>query len=215
MRRAVSMCMASCCLAALASTGTAAVSEHARIPLASTAVDADCSKAAALEVVTRLRLNDPEVPNPIFKVLCGSFTGPGSQTMVVSLSGPGNTGMIDCCPSGGKKARLWHWDGARLVAGPWKQVQTGVASSVRRSTSTRPAGTSPARSGADNDRTSTARSISRPGTSPWTSKGASRPAAGPAASATTARGTSRRPRCSATAGRSPPGRSAASLSAPG
>jgi hypothetical protein len=30
-----------------------------------------------------------------------------------------------CCPSGGTKARIWHWDGARFVAAPWKQVTKG------------------------------------------------------------------------------------------
>jgi hypothetical protein len=27
-----------------------------------------------------------------------------------------------CVPSGGKHARVWHWNGRRFVAGPWKQV---------------------------------------------------------------------------------------------
>jgi hypothetical protein len=27
-----------------------------------------------------------------------------------------------CCPSGGTKARIWHWNGASLAAGRWKQV---------------------------------------------------------------------------------------------
>jgi hypothetical protein len=58
------------------------------------AAHADCSKAAATEIVLRLHLNDPEVADPVGKVLCGSFTGPGSQTMVVSLWGPGNSGWI-------------------------------------------------------------------------------------------------------------------------
>jgi hypothetical protein len=132
---------------------------------AGTAATPDCSKAAGLEVVQRLHLNDTEVTDPVYKVLCGSFTGPGSQTMVVSLMGPGSSGMLDwvvfrwagnawellmkrhqsavltaagsdiretvsifragdsrCCPSGGTKARLWHWNGTRLVAGAWKQV---------------------------------------------------------------------------------------------
>jgi hypothetical protein len=113
-------------------------------------------------------LNDPEVADPVGKVLCGSFTGPGSQTMVVSLWGPGNTGFIHwvvfrwagdawqfvmkepagasitaagsdirqtlpiyrasdsrCCPTGGTKTRIWHWNGTRFVAGPWKQVTGG------------------------------------------------------------------------------------------
>jgi hypothetical protein len=31
-----------------------------------------------------------------------------------------------CIPSGGTRARVWHWDGTRLVAGPFKQVTPGV-----------------------------------------------------------------------------------------
>jgi hypothetical protein len=164
------LCVAFCCFAVLASPCLAAGSGRAvTTPLTSGAVGADCSKAAALAVVTRLHLNDPEVTNPVSTVLCGSFTGPGSQTMVVSLFGPGNTGMIDwvvfrwdgnawqfvmkqhqaamlsaagsdiretvsifrasdprCCPSGGKKTRIWHWNGSAFVAGPWKQVQAGA-----------------------------------------------------------------------------------------
>ena len=27
-----------------------------------------------------------------------------------------------CLPSGGKQSRIWHWDGTRLVAGPWKKT---------------------------------------------------------------------------------------------
>jgi hypothetical protein len=26
-----------------------------------------------------------------------------------------------CCPSGGTKSRLWHWNGSRFVAGPWSE----------------------------------------------------------------------------------------------
>lgn len=32
-----------------------------------------------------------------------------------------------CLPSGGRHARIWHWDGTRLVAAPWKQVAPGGA----------------------------------------------------------------------------------------
>jgi hypothetical protein len=136
-----------------------------------TAAQADCSKAAATETVLRLHLNDPEVADPVGKVLCGSFTGPGSQTMVVSLWGPGNTGLIAfavfrwaggawqflmkqpaaasitaagsdirqtlpiyrpgdprCCPTGGKKSRIWRWNGKRFVASPWKRVTPKTSS---------------------------------------------------------------------------------------
>jgi hypothetical protein len=30
-----------------------------------------------------------------------------------------------CIPSGGTHARIWHWDGSRLVPGAWKQVTKG------------------------------------------------------------------------------------------
>jgi hypothetical protein len=134
-----------------------------------TAANADCSRAAAREVVERLglSLNDPSA-DPIAKVLCGAFTGPGSQTMVVTLAGP--MGPLDwvvfrwaggawqilmrqpagasitasgsdirqtlpiyrsddprCCPTGGTKSRIWHWNGTRFTAGPWKQVTPGKA----------------------------------------------------------------------------------------
>jgi hypothetical protein len=31
-----------------------------------------------------------------------------------------------CFPSGGTHARIWHWNGTSLVAGPWKQVTAGT-----------------------------------------------------------------------------------------
>ena len=139
------------------------------VPAASRTATADCSVRAADELVKRLGLSDPSVTNPVYKVLCGAFAGPGSQTMVVSLLGPGSTGMIDwvvfrslggewqflmkrhqaavltaagsdirekvwifrsgdprCCPSGGTKARIWHWDGTRFTASAWKQVTPGA-----------------------------------------------------------------------------------------
>ena len=124
-----------------------------------------CSKAEATAVVKRLRVSDPSVADPVFKVLCGAFTGPRSQTMVASIYGPGNTGMVywavfrlaggawqllmkrhqaalltaagsdigekvliyregdsRCCPSGGTRSRIWHWNGTSFGAGPWEQA---------------------------------------------------------------------------------------------
>ncbi len=125
-----------------------------------------CSKAEATVVVKRLHLGEADVvPNPVYKVICGAFMGPGSQTMVVSLASGGasspskgwavlrlaggkwrlvmqqdegarisaagadirETAGISrpddprCCPSGGTTSRIWHWDGKRFVAGPWKR----------------------------------------------------------------------------------------------
>jgi len=37
----------------------------------------------------------------------------------VSIYRPGDA---HCCPSGGTKARTWHWGGSRFVASAWKQV---------------------------------------------------------------------------------------------
>ena len=54
-----------------------------------------CSKASARKIVAQLGLSDPFVPRPVGRVLCGSFTGPGSQTMVVSLWGEGNSGLVE------------------------------------------------------------------------------------------------------------------------
>jgi uncharacterized protein DUF6636 len=31
------------------------------------------------------------------------------------------SGDSPCFPSGGERARIWHWNGSRLVAGPWKR----------------------------------------------------------------------------------------------
>lgn len=30
-----------------------------------------------------------------------------------------------CCPTGGTKTRLWHWNGSRFVASPWKYRRVG------------------------------------------------------------------------------------------
>ena len=36
----------------------------------------------------------------------------------ISIYRPGDS---RCCPSGGTKSRLWHWNGSRFVAGPWNK----------------------------------------------------------------------------------------------
>ena len=133
--------------------------------LTSTAAS-QCSKAAALAVATRLGIvPDPTLPSPVSKVLCGPFTGSGSQAMVavfargtclpssgwavfsstggawqlvlqrtgfstLAAAGPDIRETVwvwrpndpPCNPGGGSKSRLWHWNGSRLVAGPWKQA---------------------------------------------------------------------------------------------
>jgi hypothetical protein len=170
LRRVVLLCVTSCFFVVLVSAGIAAGRQGSSKSPSTPSASGDCSKATGLEAVQRLHLNDPEVTDPVYTVLCGSFTGPGSRTMVVSLMGPGSSGMLDwvvfrwtgdawqllmkrhqaavlaaagsdiretvsifragdprCCPSGGTKSRIWHWDGTRFVASAWKQATLGNA----------------------------------------------------------------------------------------
>ncbi len=32
-----------------------------------------------------------------------------------------------CCPSGGRKTRIWRWNGARFTASPWKRIAPGAS----------------------------------------------------------------------------------------
>ena len=134
-----------------------------------TSVAGRCSKAEAIVAVTRLGLRDVSPTYPVWKVLCGAFAGTGSRTMVASISGLDNVGMLywavfrwsgsewqflmkqrhaavltadasdiretwsiyresdsRCCPSGGTKSRIWHWNGNRFTASPWKQATPGT-----------------------------------------------------------------------------------------
>jgi hypothetical protein len=126
---------------------------------------AACSKATAKQVVNQHDLNHFALPNPVHQLLCGPFTGPGSQAMAVAIQAPtcwpvqhwavftfsagswrlvheqpaylhpplvrAGSGIREttavqrpgdsrCNPSGGKRSRIWRWNGSRLVAGPWK-----------------------------------------------------------------------------------------------
>ena len=135
------------------------------------AARADCSEQIARQLVNRYHLNNFLVPNPVGQVLCGPYTGPGSEAMAVTIGGAPTCWPIQrwavfsftggdwklvldqpaflqgpliavgadikettpvyrlgdprCIPSGGTQARLWHWDGPRLVAGAWTQVTAG------------------------------------------------------------------------------------------
>jgi hypothetical protein len=147
-----------------ASSSTEAAGGGAAVP--------ECSAATAARLVEQNRLNGFGLPNPVRQVLCGSFMGPGSEAMAVTIGAPtcwpvqqwaifgyvdgawrllervpaylvppltavGNdirevtavhrSGDARCFPSGGTRARLWHWDGARFVAGPWQQLTKGRA----------------------------------------------------------------------------------------
>jgi len=142
----------------------------ATTPTAVSAAAADCSKATATSLVSQHQMNTFEVADPVQQVLCGSFTGPGSEAMAVAIGAAtcwgtqrwavfrfaaGNWQLVldqpewiflplvavggdiqvtspvfrpgdpRCLPSGGKQARVWHWDGSKFVAGPYKQVAPG------------------------------------------------------------------------------------------
>jgi hypothetical protein len=140
----------------------------------------DCSKATATQLVNDNDLNGFLLPDPIVKVLCGPFTGPGSTAMAVTIAAGtcwspqswavfnyvGDTwhlvheqgaflisfvavggdlrettpifsrGDPRCVPSGGSHARTWHWDGSKLVAGPWQRVSKGKAKKGKSTTRT-------------------------------------------------------------------------------
>jgi len=136
-----------------------------RTPVSAAA--ADCSKSTATQLVNQHNLNNFLLPDPVQQVLCGSFSGQGSEAMVVAIGAPTCWGtqrwavfrfvggdwqlVLDqpewiflpivavggdlqvsspvfrsgdprCLPSGGKQARVWHWDGSKFVASPYKQV---------------------------------------------------------------------------------------------
>ena len=154
---------------AFASSGGTSVRTPS-LEIASTA--SRCSKATALRLVNQHRLDVFLSPHPVPQLLCGSFTGPGSEAMAVTIGAPTcwttqrwavfrftegewqlvldriafifplaavgadirettpvfRPGDPRCIPSGGSHARIWHWNGKRLVAGPWKQVKAGSPS---------------------------------------------------------------------------------------
>jgi hypothetical protein len=172
LRRVELLCVTLCLFVFAGSAGSAAGRGGSISPGASTA-SSDCSAATARQVVEpRLDVNIFDLPDPVRQVLCGPFTGPGSNAMAVTIGAPTcwpvqnwavfrftagdwqlvlnepaylipplvavgsdirETGAVHrsgdarCLPTGGTQARIWHWDGTRLVAGPWKQLTPGIA----------------------------------------------------------------------------------------
>jgi hypothetical protein len=173
--------------ALLTTVGAAAGPSNASVAVggSATAGTADCTEATAGQLVEQHRLNSFQLPNPIRQVLCGSFTGPGSEAMAVTIGAPtcwpvqrwavfrftgtswqlvlDQTSFINppllavgsdiqetgpvyrqgdarCLPSGGTRARVWHWDGTQLVAGPWKQVTAGTPEPRKRKVFRSPSG---------------------------------------------------------------------------
>jgi Family of unknown function (DUF6636) len=58
------------------------------------AASGQSAKAEAVRAVRRLGLRDISSTYPVWKVVCGAFTGAGSETMVASINGDGNLGML-------------------------------------------------------------------------------------------------------------------------
>jgi hypothetical protein len=106
-RRVRFFAMSIAAVLAFAFTGTLAASSSGDATAA-----ADCSREAARDLVEQLHLGnagDPTVSDPVGQVLCGAFTGPGSDAMVVSLA----------IPSCGRTA---GWVVFQLAGGAWKFV---------------------------------------------------------------------------------------------
>jgi len=61
-------------------------------------------------VVRRLGIGDGSLPQPVYAVLCGAFTGPGSQAMAVSLA------------TGGTSVPFGGWAVFRRSGGGWQLV---------------------------------------------------------------------------------------------
>src|SRR4051812_21238261 len=71
----------------------------------------DCSEPTARQVVQRLGLevNIFNLPDAVQQVLCGPFTGPGSNAMAVTIAAP------TCWPT-------QNWAVFRFTAGDWQLV---------------------------------------------------------------------------------------------
>jgi hypothetical protein len=68
-----------------------------------------CSEATARQLVQEHRLNSFDLPNPVRQVLCGPFTGEGSEAMAVTIAAP------TCWP-------VQRWAVFRFTAGGWELV---------------------------------------------------------------------------------------------
>ena len=73
------------------------------------AAAAACSKATAKRLVNQHRVNHFALPNPVRQVLCGAFTGPGSDAMAVTIGAPTCWG-------------IQHWAVFTFTGGAWRLV---------------------------------------------------------------------------------------------
>jgi hypothetical protein len=71
---------------------------------------ADCSEATARQLVEQHRLNAFLVQNPVGQLLCGPFTGPGSEAMAITIGG-----APTCWP-------VQRWAVFNFTGGSWQLV---------------------------------------------------------------------------------------------
>ena len=105
------LCVASCFVVVLVAAGSAAARQGTSTSARRSTASTDCSETTARQVVQRLGLevNIFDLPNPVRQVLCGPFTGPGSNAMAVTIGAP------NCWP-------IQNWAVFRFTAGDWQLV---------------------------------------------------------------------------------------------
>jgi hypothetical protein len=91
-------------ISAIAAAGSGSISTAGH-----TAAQADCSEATASQLVEQHRLNNFLLPNPVQQVLCGPFTGPGSEAMAITIAAPTCWG-------------IQRWAVFRFSGGAWQLV---------------------------------------------------------------------------------------------
>lgn len=81
MRTALRLGTACLGVAAILAVATAFTSS----PVAASRTSGECTEANARQLIAEHDLNDFLLPNPVLQLLCGPFTGPGSQAMAVVI----------------------------------------------------------------------------------------------------------------------------------
>jgi hypothetical protein len=110
LQRIALLCVASCFVVFAVSAGSAAAKGDASTSRGTSAASSDCSEATARQVVEpRLDVNIFDLPDPVRQVLCGPFTGPGSNAMAVTIGAPTCWG-------------IQNWAVFRFAAGDWQLV---------------------------------------------------------------------------------------------
>jgi hypothetical protein len=92
-------------------------------------------RSRAMAVTFRLGICMPTLGWGVFRLTAGKWKLVMTQNGYSTLAAVGTDiretapiyrqGDGRCFPSGGTRARVWHWNGTRLVAGPWKVTSTG------------------------------------------------------------------------------------------